>query len=294
MDTMMLYRIPLAQRLMLLSIVAALGTLVLKFIAWRLTGSIGLFSDAAESLVNVFAATFALIALRVSALPPDDNHAFGHEKIEYLSAAFEGSLILVAAGTIIYSAISRFLDPAPVSELGWGLAVSVLASIINATVAVLMLRVARKEDSIVLEADAHHLLSDVWTSLGVVAALLLLMVFPTAHWLDPLVAILVALNILRTALDLIKRAADGLMDVALPPIEVDLLDRALKLRLPAHATIARLRTRKSGSRRFIEFNLLLPGEMTVAASHTLCDLLEDAIHAEFANSEVVIHVEPAA
>jgi cation diffusion facilitator family transporter len=290
----MLDRFPHTQRLMLLSIIAAFGTLALKYTAWRMTGSIGLFSDAAESLVNVFAASFALIALRVSALPPDDNHAYGHEKIEYLSAAFEGALILVAAGAIIYSAITRFVDPVPVSQLGWGLGVSVFASFINGTVAVLMLRVARKEDSIVLEADAHHLLSDVWTSLGVVVALVLLILFPSAHWLDPLVAILVALNILRTALDLIKRAADGLMDVALPPIEVDLLDRALKLRLPSEAAIARLRTRKSGSRRFIEFNLLLPGEMTVAASHDLCDLLEAVIHTEFANSEVVIHVEPIA
>lgn len=284
---------PLTQRLMQLSLLAAVSTVVLKFMAWRMTGSVGLFSDAAESLVNVFAAGFALLALRVAALPPDENHTFGHEKIEYFSAALEGTLILVAAGAIIYGGIARLLAPQPVTRLGLGLGVSVFASLINGAVAVLMMRVARQEDSIVLEADAHHLLADVWTSLGVVLALLLLLVFPRAYWLDPIVAIAVSLNILRTALDLIKRAADGLMDVALPPIEVELLQRVLRQRLPPEAGISRLRTRKSGSRRFIEFNLLLPGDMTVSASHGLCDQLEEAIHAEFAKSEVVIHVEPA-
>jgi len=288
----MLARLPLMQRMMLLSIVAALGTVILKFVAWKLTGSIGLFSDAAESLVNVFAAVFALVALRVSALPPDDNHAFGHEKIEYLSAGLEGTLILLAAGAIIYSAIARLLDPAAVKELGWGLLVSALASLVNGVVAVAMMRVAKARDSIVLEADAHHLLADVWTSAGIIVGLLLIMVFPHALWLDPLIAILVALNILRTALELIRRAADGLMDVALPPIEVALLQKILKSSLPPTSRLEKLRTRKSGSRRFIEFNLLLPGEMTVAASHALCDQLEDVIHVEFANSEVVIHVEP--
>ena len=177
-------------------------------------------------------------------------------------------------------------------ELGWGLLVSALASLVNGVVAVAMMRVAKARDSIVLEADAHHLLADVWTSAGIIVGLLLIMVFPHALWLDPLIAILVALNILRTALELIRRAADGLMDVALPPIEVALLQKILKSSLPPTSRLEKLRTRKSGSRRFIEFNLLLPGEMTVAASHALCDQLEDVIHVEFANSEVVIHVEP--
>lgn len=291
----MLFGLPLTQRMMLLSIAAALGTLVLKFAAWKITGSIGLFSDAAESLVNVFAAGFALLALRVSALPPDDNHAFGHEKIEYLSAALEGTLILLAAGAIIFSAAARLREPAPVSSLGVGLAVSVLASLVNGVVALLMLRVAKSHDSIVLEADAHHLLADVWTSVGIVVGLLLLLVFPQRQWLDPVIAILVALNILRTALELIRRAVDGLMDVALPPIEVELLQKILgNSLLPPSSRLEKLRTRKSGSRRFIEFNLLLPGDMTVAASHALCDSLEAAIHLEFAHSEVVIHVEPVA
>ena len=288
----MFARVPIMQRMMMLSIAAAVGTVVLKFAAWKLTGSVGLFSDAAESLVNVAAAVFALVALRVAALPPDENHTFGHEKVEYFSAGLEGALILVAAGAIIYSAIARLLSPAGVHALGVGLLVSVLASLINGVVAMTMRRVAKAEDSIVLEADAHHLMADVWTSMGIVLGLLLIMVFPRALWLDPLIAILVALNILRTALDLLKRAADGLMDVALPPIEVAMLYKVLESSLPAGSHISRLRTRKSGSRRFINFNLLLPGEMTVAASHALCDQLEDAIHGEFAHSEVVIHVEP--
>lgn len=288
----MLSRLPLTQRMMLLSILAAIVTLVLKFGAWKLTGSVGLFSDAAESLVNLFAAVFGLFALRISALPPDSNHAFGHDKAEYFSAGLEGALILVAAGTIIYAAIARLIDPAPVAELGWGLTVSVVASAVNAGVALLMLKVAKDKDSIVLEADAHHLLTDVWTSIGVVGGLLMLFVFPKAQWLDPVIAILVALNVLRTALDLIKRAADGLMDVALPPIEVELLEKVLQGTLPITAKIVQLRTRKSGSRRFIVFNLLLPGEMSVQDSHDLCDVLEEAIHAEFKNSEINIHVEP--
>lgn len=288
------FSLPLTQRMMLLSVMAAVGTVVLKFVAWKMTGSIGLFSDAAESLVNVFAALFGLLALRVSALPPDDNHAFGHEKIEYLSAGVEGTLILVAAGAIIYGAIARLLDPVGVERLGVGLLVSAAASLVNGLMAVTMMRVAKWHDSIVLEADAHHLLADVLTSAGVIVGLLLILVFPHALWLDPLIAILVALNILRTALDLIKRAVDGLMDVALPPIEVALLNKVLQGSLPAPARLEKLRTRKSGSRRFIDFNLMLPGDMTVAASHDLCDALEAAIHAEFANSEVVIHVEPLA
>lgn len=288
----MVTRLPLQQRMMLLSVVAALLTMALKFGAWALTGSVGLFSDAAESVVNLFAALFGLAALRVAAMPPDHNHAFGHDKAEYFSSGLEGALIFVAAGTIIYAAIGRLITPAPVESLGWGLAIALVASAVNAGVALVMMRVARREDSIVLEADAHHLLTDVWTSVAIVAGLLLLLVFPSAYWLDPVIAILVALNILRTALDLIKRSLDGLMDAALPAPEVEMLEKILNNHLPTPARIVRLRTRKSGSRRFIAFNLLVPGMMTVQSSHDLCDALEDAIRAEFAKSEITIHVEP--
>lgn len=285
--------LPLTQRMMLLSIVTAVATVVLKFAAWKMTGSIGLFSDAAESLVNVVAALFGLFALRVSALPPDDNHAFGHEKIEYMSAAIEGTLIMVAAGAILYSSVSRLLAPRPVTELGIGLGVSAVASVINGAVAVLMLRVAKAHDAIVLEADAHHLLADVWTSLAIIVGLLLVMALPHLTWLDPVIAILVALNILRTALELIRRATDGLMDVALPPVEVEMLQKILRGSLPEGSHLERLRTRKSGSRRFVEFVLLVPGAMSVADSHAVCDALEDVVRGEFPGSEVLIHVEPA-
>lgn len=286
---------PLQQKVMLLSIAAAIVTIILKFGAWAMTGSVGLFSDAAESVVNLFAASFAFYALRLSALPPDDGHEFGHDKIEYFSSGLEGLLIFIAAGAIIYAAADRLLHPAPVESLGMGLMVSLLASGVNAAVALIMLRVAKQQDSIVLEADAHHLMTDVWTSVGVVAGLLLVMWLPQAGWLDPAIAILVALNILRTAWELLRRSLNGLMDAALPPRETELLRRVLKEALAKEHTdgrVGRLRTRKSGSRRFVNFNLWLPDTLSVVDAHDLCDRLEDAIHAEFANSDINIHVEP--
>ncbi len=289
----MLKNFPLTQRIMLLSIAAALITIILKFGAWWLTGSVGLFSDAAESVVNLLAASFALFALRLAATPPDDGHMFGHDKAEYFSSALEGSLILVAAGAIIYAAVERLLNPQPIGELGWGLLISLLASAVNAVVALLMLRVARQEDSIVLEADAHHLLTDVWTSVGVVAGLLLLLLWPQAQWLDPLIAILVALNILRTAWELLQRSLNGLMDAALPPRETALLQKVLdKALYDQPARLGRLRTRKAGSRRFINFDVYMPAQWSVQQSHDLCDVLEAAIHAEFSKADISIHVEP--
>lgn len=290
----MLANLPLTQKMMLLSIVAALLTIALKFLAWGLTGSVGLFSDAAESVVNVFAATFALFALRVAAQPPDDNHAYGHEKAEYFSSALEGLLIMVAAGAIMYAAVNRLFNPAPVESLGIGLALSLFASAINGGVAWLLFKVAKQEDSIVLEADAHHLLTDVWTSVGVVLGLVLVMLIPSAGWLDPVIAIIVALNILRTAWELIRRSMDGLMDIAWPENELAELETAIKQALQKYpnAQVGRLRTRKSGSRRFVSFILWVPDELTVVAAHKVCDDLEAELEATFNNTDVDIHMEP--
>lgn len=277
---------------MLLSIAAALATMALKFTAWALTGSVGLFSDAAESVVNLLAALFGLYALQVSARPPDADHAFGHHKVEYFASAFEGVLILVAAGTISYAAAERLRSPAPLADLGVGLAISLLAAAVNGAVAVTMMRVAKRTDSIVLEADARHLLTDVWTSLGVLAGLAVLFVAPGAAWLDPAIAIAVSLNIARIGFVLVKRSVDGLMDVSLPHGEKRKIEEAIRAVLPESAAMAHLRTVKAGSVRFIVFDLLVPGSMTVDESHALCDCLEAAIEAELAPCRVAIHVEP--
>ncbi|MBC7173563.1 MAG: cation transporter [Polyangiaceae bacterium] len=278
--------------MMVLSIAAALTTMALKYSAWALTGSVGLFSDAAESSVNLVAALFGLYALRVSAQPPDANHAFGHHKVEYFASALEGVLILIAAATIIYAAAMRIRSPAPLADLGVGLLISLGAAGVNAAVAFAMMRVAKREDSIVLEADAHHLLTDVWTSFGILAGLAIVFFIPRAAWLDPAIAIVVALNIARVGYVLVRRSIDGLMDVSLPLGEKQQIEQAVRVVLPERAAMAHLRTLKAGSIRFVYFDLLLPGEMTVTASHELCDRLEAAIGAELSPCRVSIHVEP--
>ena len=284
--------LPLQQKMMVLSIAAALATMALKFSAWALTGSVGLFSDAAESLVNLVAALFGLYALRVAARPPDEGHALGHHKAEYFASALEALLILVAAGAIVYAAVDRLRHPQPLADLGVGLGISVGAAVINGAVAAALLRVGKRVDSIVLEADGRHLLTDVWTSAGVLVGLGVVMVVPEASWLDPVIAIAVAANIARTGVMLGRRSVDGLMDHSLPPAELSRIDRVIAAALPDPCRISRLRTHKAGSVRFVTFDLLVPGAMSVEAAHALCDRLEDALRAELPPSEVTIHVEP--
>jgi cation diffusion facilitator family transporter len=285
-------RFPAKQRMMLLSVAAALFTMALKFSAWALTGSVGLFSDAAESVVNLIAALFGLYALRVSARPPDAGHPFGHHKVEYFASALEGTLIVLAAGAIAHAAIERLREPSPLSDLGIGLLMSLSAAGVNGLVAIAMLRVAKREDSIVLEADARHLLTDVWTSFGILGGLTVLVFVPSAAWLDPTIAILVAVNIARIGFVLLKRSVDGLMDVSLPTGEKEQIEQAIRPELPERATMKRLRTLKAGSVRFVYFDLHVPGTMTVDDSHALCDRLEEVISQALSPCEVTIHVEP--
>lgn len=280
------------QRAMLLSMAAALATMALKFGAWNLTGSVGLFSDAVESLVNLAAAMIGFILLGLAALPADDNHPFGHEKAEYFASGAEGMMIFLAAFAIAWKSVQGLLQLAAPQALDIGLLLSLAATGINAAAAWWLLRVAHEEKSLAVEADARHLLTDVWTSVGVVLALGLLMVFPQAHWLDPLIALLVAVNILRTAFELIRRSVDGLMDMQLPAEELQQIEKVLQATLPAGTASHGLRTRQAGTRRFVEFNLLVPGNWPVRQSHALCDELEAALHRVFADSDVVIHVEP--
>ncbi len=275
-----------------LSIATSIATLGLKFGAYFLTGSVSLLSDAMEAFVNLAAGTVALGALTYAARPADDDHAFGHDKAEYFASGVEGALILVAAASIAWAAIQRLLHPAPIESLGWGLAVSVVAAGMNFATARIMLRAARAHDSITLEADAKHLLTDVWTTVGIVAGLLVVMWKPAWSILDPLMAIAVAVQIVFTGIDLLRRSADALLDAALPPDELARAEAAIRRALPPEADFHALRTRKAGSRRFLDLHLVVPGTMSVAESHALCDRVEAAIEAELPRADATVHVEP--
>jgi cation diffusion facilitator family transporter len=281
----------LTRRVALLSVGAAIVTLLLKFGAYFLTGSVGLLSDAIESFVNLAAALIAFTAITIAGRPPDSNHTYGHDKAEYFSSGAEGTLILIAAGSIIFSAVHRLLNPVPLENLGIGGAIALLASAINFGVSRIMLRVARQEDSIALEADAHHLMTDVWTSVGVVVGILLVGI---TGWqvLDPLIAIAVAINIIWMGVQLLRRSTAGLMDVTLPGGEVAVIQSAINRVAGAETPYHALRTRKSGSRRFIDFHLLMPGQTTVQESHDLISEIEAAIEQDLPNTYVTIHVEP--
>lgn len=275
------------------SILASLVTLALKFGAWHMTGSVGLLSDATEGLVNLTAGVLALTALTIALRPADKAHAYGHGKAEYFSAAAEGLLILAAAGGIIYAAVDRFLHPQELTGLGWGLLVALVAGGVNWATAHAMLKAAYRFDSITLEADAKHLLTDVWTSAGLVAGLAVLLVAPPSwHILDPIIACIMAVNIVVTGLGLLRRSIGGLMDAALPDHEVDAIIRIIQDEAGKETPFHGLRTRKAGNRRFVDFHLLLPGTTSVKRSHDLTDRIENRIYGELSNCHVTIHVEP--
>jgi len=275
-----------------LSIAAALATIVLKASAYYITGSVGLLSDALESIVNLVAALMALAMLAVAARPADEMHAFGYNKAEYFSSGLEGMLILLAAASIVWTAIPRLITPRALEQVGIGVAVSILAAIVNLGVARLLLRAADKYRSITLEADAHHLMTDVWTSVGVVIGIAI--VFLTGwNRLDPIIAIMVAINILWTGAKLLRRSVLGLMDSALPPAEhqaiKDVLSRYERNGIHYHA----LRTRHAGSRSFISFHVLVPGDWTVQRGHDLLEQVERDIRAAIPGASVFTHLEPA-
>jgi len=274
-----------------LSIAAAIATILLKGWAWWLTGSVGLLSDAMESFVNLAAAAVALGVLALAAEPEDAEHAFGHNKAEYFSSAFEGFLILVAAGAIIYTAVVRLLSPQPLEAVGLGLVVSVVASGVNLAVARVLMRVGREFRSITLEADAHHLLTDVWTSVGVIAGVGL--VWLTGWlWLDPVIAIAVAINILWMGWSLLKRSADGLMDVSIPAAELQAIEAILEDYEARGLKFHALRTRQAGSRAFVMLHVLVPGDWTVQVGHDWCEDIEGDIRRRLAHAHVTTHLEP--
>lgn len=277
-----------------LSIFTALATMALKAWAWSLTGSVSILSDALESLVNLAAAGFAFYVLTVAAQPADEDHPFGHDKAEYFSAAAEGLLIIVAAVGIVFAAWSRLQNPVSLTQMSVGLLIAVTASVLNGATAWKLFRVAREEDSLVLRADAEHLLSDVWTSVAIVAGLVVIWLLPSQAWLDPVIALAVSVHLFLTGLRVLAPAVAGLMDEALPANELRKLDAVLAKTLPAGTEVSALRTRKSGRRRFVDGNLLVPGQLSVGEAHTLCDEVEDAVRAVLPECDITLHMAPMA
>ncbi len=256
------------RRLLMASVVVALITIGLKTLAWWVTGSVGLLSDAMESLVNLAAAVFGLWMVTVAERPADEDHPYGHDKAEYFSSGFEGILIIAAAIGIVWASVGRIFDPQPLQAMDWGLGLSVASSVLNAVLAVVMMRAARVHRSIALEADARHLFTDVWTSVGVVGGLLVVLATGWL-WLDAIVAIGVALNILREGFSLIWRSAQGLMDQAVEPEVMVEIEKTLQsfIQQAGGTEVLRfdhLTTRKAGQRRFADMHMHLPGNWSLA------------------------------
>ena len=274
-----------------LSIAAALATIVLKGVAWWLTGSVGLLSDALESFVNLAGALMALAMLSLAEAPADEEHAHGHGKAEYFSSAFEGFLILVAAISIGYAAVDRLLHPQALESVGIGLGVSFAASLINLATARILMKVGRKRNSITLEADAHHLLTDVWTSAGVIFGVGL--VWLTGWlWLDPVIALLVAANIVWTGWQLLHRSASGLMDESIPGEQIKAVESVLENYRGQGLDFHALRTRQAGMRAFITLHVMVPGAWTVQQGHDWLEKIEADIRNVVPSSHVTTHLEP--
>jgi cation diffusion facilitator family transporter len=274
-----------------LSILAALATMAIKTVAYFVTGSVGLLSDALESSVNLVAAIGASIALTVAAKPADDQHAYGHDKAEYFSALAEGVMIIVAAGTIGYSAIRRLIQPEPLESVGIGLAITGVATVINLVVATILMRVGRDRRSITLEADGKHLLTDVWTSMGVIVGVAAVGLTGIDR-LDPLIALAVAANIVVSGVGLIRRSTQGLMDVALPPADQATVLEILEDRRSATVQFHGLRTRQSGRRAFMTVHVLVPGAWTIQQGHDLVEGIERELESRIPDLTVTTHLEP--
>ncbi|GCE17086.1 cation diffusion facilitator family transporter [Dictyobacter kobayashii] len=276
---------------MFLSIAAALVTMAVKFIGYFLTGSVGLFSDAAESIVNLVAALVGLWALILAERPADEDHTYGHTKSEYFSSGVEGALILVAALIIAVEAIPRLFHPEPIEQAFVGLSFSVVGAIINGVLAWFMLQAGQKQRSITLQADAHHLFADVVTTVGVLIGVLLVAI---TKWyiLDPIVALLVAINIIWTGVKLLRQTGLGLLDTALPGEDIEVINKVIDIYREQGIDFHALRSRMAGRRRFVSFHVIVPGKWTVLKGHTICEEIEMAIHKALPDSTVFTHLEP--
>jgi len=273
-----------------LSIAAAILTIVLKAIAYLLTGSVGLLSDALESFVNLVGALMALAMLTIAARPADEDHAFGHGKAEYFSSGVEGTLIMLAAVAILATAIPRLITPSPLEQVGLGLGVSVAASLVNLLVAQVLLGASKQHHSITLEANARHLMTDVWTSAGVLAGVGAVALTGLER-LDPIVACLVAANIVWSGTGIVRKSLLGLMDTAVPMDDLSKLQEALAPHIQNGIQYHALRTRQSGARQFVSFHLLVPGSWTVQRGHRLLEVIEADIRHALPSATVFTHLE---
>jgi cation diffusion facilitator family transporter len=280
------------ERFAWLSIGAAFATIALKMVAWWLTGSVGLLSDALESLVNLAAAVMALSMLRLAAAPPDEAHPYGFSKAEYFSAGIEGALIVLAAGGIVWAAIPRLVSPQELQVPLLGAALTALATVINLVVGIILIRVGRREHSITLEADGRHLMTDVWTSVGVVLAVVLVALTGWLH-LDPIIALAVAAHIVWTGMGLMRRSWRGLLDAAISTEDTEEVTKLFNEYAKRYGiTFHALRTRQAGARRFISFHMLVPDAWTVAQAHRLSEEIESRIRSMVPNAAVFTHMEP--
>jgi len=274
-----------------LSIAAAITTILLKSGAYLLTGSVGLLSDAVESVVNLLGGLMALWMLTIAARPADESHLYGHSKAEYFASGVEGFLILIASVSIAFAAIQRLIHPQDLEKVGWGLVVSVAASVINFIVARILLKAGKNNNSITLEADSAHLMTDVWTSIGVILAVFVVSI---SHWriIDPIIALIVAANIIWTGVQLLSRSVSGLMDIALPSSEQKEIDEILNKYRQVGIEFHALLTRQSAARKFISVHILVPGKMSVHDGHHIAENFEHDILDLFGNAVVITHLEP--
>jgi cation diffusion facilitator family transporter len=274
-----------------LSIAAAIVTITLKAGAWAMTGSVGLLSDAAESVVNLVAAVVALIALRVAIRPATERFLYGRAKAEYFSAAVEGVMIFAAAGVILVTAVERFWNPRPLENVGWGLAISVIASLLNGGVALVLLRAGRTHNSITLRADGKHLMTDVVTSAGVLIGVALVVL---TGWerLDPVVAFAVGVNIVVTGIGLISESVSGLLDKALPQDEHEVITEILRRRTDGTVTFHGLQTREAGQEKYMNVHVLVPDDWTVKRGHDYIEGLEHELMTAMPTLRVLTHLEP--
>ena len=274
-----------------LSIVTGITVFVMKIGAWYYTGSVGLLSDALESTVNIVAAVIALAALKAAAKPADSEHHFGRGKAEYFSAQIEGFMILLAALIIVVTAAERFMHPRELESLGWGLAISTVASVLNGVVAVILMRAGKAHRSAVLDADGKHLLTDVWTSVGVIVGVALVQVTGYLR-LDSIVAMAVGINIIITGLHLLRESTSKLMDKSLPDEDHAAIVAVLKKHESDQVKFHALQTRESGRHRFVSMHVLVPGAWTVQQGHDLSETVEAEIKAALEHTTVSTHVEP--
>jgi len=279
------------RRLSFWTILVGIAVLALKVLAWKLTGSVALLSDAMESIVNVAASLMVFYAIGLAAKPADESHPFGHFKAEYISAVIEGILILIAAGLIAWEAIAAFNTPRTLDAPLYGIAMNVLASVANGVWGYVLIRSGRKARSPALVADGRHLWTDVFTSGGVVAGLMLALSTGWL-WLDPLLAIIMAVSIVFHGARIVMASVQGLMDAAMDPDDRALVERIITEQSKGALEFHDLRTREAGRARFIEFHLVVPSDMTVEESHDICDRIEDTLEDQLPGARVTIHVEP--